>query len=161
MSGQTLGGFSLHRHYDGGNHGISASRNLAMQNAKGAVIAFLDADDVWLPHRLESQLALFELYPDAAMIYAQAERWYDFDLPYSVQQGSAGKNFVPSLIPETERPGVVEPPKLLEWFLEDESMTPCTCSVLVRTNIARKYRGFEDSFYGLFDDQGVLREACS
>src|SRR3990172_11731590 len=51
------------------NRGMSATRNLVIANAKGEFIAFLDADDVWLPHKLERQLAIIESQPDAAMVY--------------------------------------------------------------------------------------------
>src|SRR5919198_1004258 len=37
------------------NRGKSASRNLAIRNCTGEYIAFLDADDVWLPRKLEQQ----------------------------------------------------------------------------------------------------------
>ena len=35
-------------------------RNIAIENAKGRYIAFLDSDDIWLPNKLEEQLKLFE-----------------------------------------------------------------------------------------------------
>lgn len=35
-------------------------RNIAIENAKGRFIAFLDSDDVWLPTKLEEQVKLFE-----------------------------------------------------------------------------------------------------
>ena len=38
------------------NLGAGESRNIAMRNASGEIIAFLDADDYWLPNRLEKQL---------------------------------------------------------------------------------------------------------
>lgn len=39
------------------NSGAAASRNLAMREATGKWIAFLDSDDLWLPEKLEKQLA--------------------------------------------------------------------------------------------------------
>lgn len=134
------------------NRGISASRNLALRHARAPILAFLDADDVWVEDRLERHLPLFRAHPEAAMLYAQAERWYDFDRPIcSVED--PGRNFVPPLIPPGEPGGLLAPPQLLQWFLEDESMTPCTCTVLVRTEAARRVGGFERRFKGMYDDQ--------
>ena len=39
------------------NSGAALSRNKALREAKGKWIAFLDSDDVWLPTKLEEQLA--------------------------------------------------------------------------------------------------------
>ena len=38
------------------NKGAAFSRNLALKNAKGKWIAFLDSDDVWHPEKLEKQI---------------------------------------------------------------------------------------------------------
>lgn len=141
------------RHPRGENRGISASRNLALRHARGAMVALLDADDVWLPGKLARQVALLQSLPEVAMVYAQAERWVDHSLPYCAERGSAGRNFVPPLLPPGARAGVLEGPRLLEWFLQDESLTPCTCTVLLRTEAARRVGAFCNRFRGLYDDQ--------
>ena len=41
--------------YNSTNKGSAFSRNLALQNAKGKWIAFLDSDDIWHPEKLEKQ----------------------------------------------------------------------------------------------------------
>jgi len=49
---------------DQDNRGMCAARNVAIRQAQGAYIAFLDADDRWLPTKLAQQVALLESRPE-------------------------------------------------------------------------------------------------
>ena len=42
------------------NVGAAKARNLAIREARGRYIAFLDSDDIWLPHKLKTQLLFME-----------------------------------------------------------------------------------------------------
>ena len=42
------------------NEGAALTRNRALREAKGRYIAFLDSDDLWLPTKLERQIAFLE-----------------------------------------------------------------------------------------------------
>lgn len=41
------------------NRGLSAARNAGIRESKGDFIAILDADDIWIPTKIEKQLKLF------------------------------------------------------------------------------------------------------
>ena len=57
------------------NQGVSAARNAGIANARGEWIAFLDADDIWLPGKLDAQLRLLRSQPGARMAYTAWQEW--------------------------------------------------------------------------------------
>lgn len=50
------------------NAGVSAARNRGMREATGEIVAFLDADDRWVPEKVEKQLAVFERNPQVGLV---------------------------------------------------------------------------------------------
>ncbi|MCF7854443.1 MAG: glycosyltransferase [Candidatus Pacebacteria bacterium] len=62
----------LLQHPDGGNHGAGASRNLGIRAARFAYIAFLDADDWYLPNRFAVDVPLMESDGSVDGVYGAA-----------------------------------------------------------------------------------------
>jgi glycosyltransferase involved in cell wall biosynthesis len=56
-----------------GNRGVSAARNAGVAMASGELLAFLDADDVWHPRKLERQAALFSDDPQLGLVHCGVE----------------------------------------------------------------------------------------
>lgn len=52
---------------------LGAARNLAIAKAEGRYIAFLDCDDIWLPEKIEKQVALLEANPRVGLVSTDTE----------------------------------------------------------------------------------------
>ncbi|HEY9284861.1 MAG TPA: glycosyltransferase [Pyrinomonadaceae bacterium] len=50
------------------NQGVCVARNNGARLATGDVIAFLDSDDIWLPHKLERQAEAFRADPEVGLV---------------------------------------------------------------------------------------------
>lgn len=60
--------------------GISVTRNFAISKAQGELIAFLDADDLWTPEKLEMQVAYLDSHPECQLVFTAVNNFYDGDL---------------------------------------------------------------------------------
>lgn len=57
------------------NAGVAAARNAGIRAATGQWVAFIDADDHWLPGKLRAQMALLATTPEARMAYTSWQTW--------------------------------------------------------------------------------------
>lgn len=138
------------------NRGMSATRNLGIRNSQGKYIAFLDSDDVWLPHKLEQQVVIMESHPEAAMVYGASLYWYGWTgKPEDLQLDQV---FGPTVPLNT----LIEPPTLLTSCIfvpEHKAATPPPSNILLRRESVERIGGFQASFtgiYQMFEDQAFF-----
>ena len=136
------------------NCGMSATRNLGIRHAEGKYIAFLDADDVWLPCKLEQQVVILETHPEAAMVYGQSQYWHSWTgNPEDIE-----RDYIPELgiRPDT----LVNPPNLLTLcYPLGKAVTPPPSDILLRSEIVKRIGGFEEGFrdmYQMYEDQAFF-----
>ena len=133
-----------------GNRGLSAARNEGIAHANGEYIAFLDADDVFLPGKLEIEIKTLLRYPKAGMVCSNTQYWYSWD------EGQAGRDFSPEL----GATGIFLPPDPLPRWIRGQSAVPSPCSTMFRRRALVAVAGYEPAFTGLYEDQVVLAKLC-
>lgn len=62
------------------NKGAPAARNLGINMAKGSLLSFLDADDVWTAHKQELQLKALKKNPELDMVLGNVEQFVSPEL---------------------------------------------------------------------------------
>lgn len=70
------------------NQGLAAALNLGVKEARGAFLAFLDADDLWVDGKLELQIAMMNEHPGVDIVFGHFRRLYSPEIGNPA--GSAG-----------------------------------------------------------------------
>ncbi len=140
-----------HEHEGHANRGATVSRNVGVLKSKGALIALLDADDVWLPQKLSSQVAIFRDHPVVEMVAEASLHWYSWCNPDK-------KNVVIRIGAEARK--VYAPGQLmLQLYPLCQGNTPGPSALMLKKSAVVKVGGFEESFvkqYQLYEDQAFL-----
>lgn len=116
------------------NAGAATARNEGLRRARGQYIAFLDADDVWLPGKLRRQVAHLERHPEVGTVFCDWLRW---------NPAPDGRYAMPDKLGTVaETPGIA--PQLSGW-LYPLLLTDCvmlTSTVLMRRSVIEQVGGF-------------------
>ena len=135
------------------NRGMSASRNLGLEHARGELIAYLDADDWWFPDKLSHQVETAERH-DVHVVYGPGILWHSWS-----GRADAPEDHVQELGVDLDR--AHRPPSLLPVYLRRIECTPGTSGSLIRKASLVAVGASEISFRGMYEDQVVFCKLAS
>lgn len=133
-------------HPDRANQGCSLTRNLGISRARGAFVAFLDADDRWSPCKLQEQLQLMNQFPSVDVVRGRVRYWCSWN---------GGEDSLPGLDQPLDQP--LQPPSGL-WICSPlgRGRAPNPSDILVRKGALQAVGGLEPQFTGLYEDHALM-----
>ncbi len=117
--------------------GPARSRNRGIEAARGEFVALLDCDDVWLPGKLEAQLAIMRARPEVGVVHT------DYEV---VDQGG-------SILERVRARQSAEP--LVRAFVGGHTALPST--LLIRQRLLEKAGALDPELYGSEDSDLTIR----
>ncbi|AUT01465.1 glucosyl transferase [Nostoc sp. CENA543] len=124
------------------NQGVSTARNLGVEKSRGQILAFLDADDQWLPHKLYQHLKHFQSHLRLGVSFSQVE---------ILNQAGEASGQVSSSRLTNLKP---------EYFLF-ENPTTTTSNWVVRREVFQQVGGFCHDMSYSEDLEWLLRVSCT
>jgi len=122
--------------------GCAATKNTGARAARGEYLAYLDDDDIWLPHKLESQVNVLDQHPEVGLVYCHftlVDRELEA-LPGQPAPKSSGGSCFDRLI----RGNIIKSPS----------------TVMLRRQVIDDCGGFREDLLGAEDWEMWIRVAC-
>ncbi|WP_176450124.1 glycosyltransferase family 2 protein [Geodermatophilus saharensis] len=126
------------------NRGIGPSRALGIREARGPLVAFLDADDVWEPTHVADYVRLLRENPVADMVCGRVWAWRSWADPH-LEDRLSQLAFAPG--------AVVAGPRLLAAVLRNGYYATTPCSLVVRRHAVLGCLEHLEAFPGMYEDQ--------
>lgn len=129
------------RYFHQPQQGPASARNKGIRESRGEFVAFLDADDIWLPTKLEKQVNLFARNPRLGMVLTDN---FLFD------EAGIYRDYV------NKKGYLLEGDIVANIFINSGVVTP---TVMVRREVFNKVGLFEENLYIAEDDNMWIRIA--
>jgi len=125
------------------NKGLGASRNEALNLSSGEFIAFIDHDDIWLPRKLEKQIALFA-DEEVGLVFSDAIYFYINGNTKNVKRFYANKTY---------RTGRCFSTLLTDYFL-------CMQTVVIRRSALDEEEEWFDPRFQIIEEADLFRRVA-
>jgi glycosyltransferase involved in cell wall biosynthesis len=117
------------------NRGACYAKNLALEQARGEFVAFLDADDLWDPKKLEKQFICLMSNSESIGVGCSYIKFLD-----KTNKETNAINF--SWDKET----------IFQWMILEEEGPGLNSTIMLRTDVLRRIGGFDESLGSMADD---------